>query len=481
MNRKLLALLGALLLGLAPASGFAGVAPKPHPRDPLDHGVESLDLAAERIGQQCSRHAQRWNRAILPFCLAVAIGIAAWRVARGYPSGKSAANVALYLLLALLLSLKAPEALLHPTKGLLPRAARLAALHLARLSPEGAHGMNARQWWRSWLGSLENPGTCKLSPTYAREKVLGFPEGGSTAHRFLVNQAREALVGTVGQDVLPGRKLENALDSLLLLAERKFLKLLLLLCLILLGIGFFLFSLLHLLFCGGSTLLWELLLAVTLVALPLLLVGTPPRFLRLWLQLFLLASLSPVIWHLLAATSYLGLTTIFASIFGERGLFGELRETGAEMLKGWISKKSLLLAFWSLAPEMPRMIFLGLYERMAGLVGFCTVAVAVCSTLFLGAVLPMVGLWWAIRRKGRWADSLIAGWTDLHREIALAATALGACFAAWVARLENERLTPAVAADAPVAASPTVLSRPHSPPRQRAQADGGEGEAKSLS
>ncbi|MDD2676218.1 MAG: hypothetical protein PHP75_01930, partial [Methylacidiphilaceae bacterium] len=440
MNRKSIALLGALLLGLAPVSGFAALAPKSG-TNPLDRGVERLDAAAERIGQECTRRARRWNHAILPVCLAIAIGLAAWRVMRGYPTGTSVANVALYLLLALLLFLKAPERLFHPAKGFLPQAARFAGLRLARLSPEGARGTNVRQWWRSWLGTLKNPETCKLSPTYAREKILGFPEGGSTAHRFLVDQARQALISTVRQDILPGKKLENALYGLLLMAERKFLRLLLFLCLLLLGIGFSLFSLLHLLCCGGSNLLWELLLPLVLAALPVLLLGPPPRYLRLWLQLFLLASLCPILWHLLAATSYLGLTTLFASVFGERGLFGELRESGTEMLKGLISKNSLLLAFWSLAPEMPRTIFQGLYEMMAGLIGFCTVAVAVCSTLFLGAVLPMVGLGWAIRRRQRWADSLIAGWNDLHREIALAATALGACLAAWSAHPEGEGLS----------------------------------------
>ncbi len=443
MNNSLAALLGIILLWISTASSFAEVPSRSHRGDPLDRGIENLTLHAEEAGRWLYRGARKWNRAITPACLALAIGIAAWRVIRRRSNGGTAAQILLYLLLSLLLSFRAPEIFFHPSKGLLPQAARLTALRLARLSPERAQGTNLRQWWRGWLGSLDDPSACKLSPVYAQERVLGFPEGGSQARRFLLDQARQALIATTKQDLLPGKKLDHAINALLLLAERKLLRLLLVLCLVLLGVSFFLFSLLHLLFCGGSALLWELIMATALVALPLLLVTSPPRCERAWLRLFLAASLVPIAWHLLSAVSYLGLTTLFASVLGERGLLGELRETGGELLKGMISKRSLLLSFWSLTPELPRTILLGLYELMAGLISFSTVAVAVCSTVFLGAILPLAGAWWSWRRTGAMADSLIAGWRDLRREIALAATALGSFLAAQLARLDAEE--PAIA------------------------------------
>ncbi|MGD9897423.1 MAG: hypothetical protein AB7T14_10165, partial [Candidatus Methylacidiphilaceae bacterium] len=193
------------------------------------------------------------------------------------------------------------------------------------------------------------------------------------------------------------------------------------------------------------------------------------------------ASVSPIVWHLLTATSYLGLTAIFASVFAERGLFGELRETGTEMLRGLISKKSLLFAFWSLMPEMPRMIFCGLYEMMASLVAFCSVAFAVCSTLFLGAVLPALGSWWAMRRQRRLAESLIAGWTDLHREIALAAAAIGASIATYASRLEGELLTPAAATNSLTTKSPALSSSSHPLPKRHGKGGSTDGEPRSLS
>lgn len=481
MNSKSTALLVAILLWTSAGSGFADVSPRPHGGDPLNRGVETLSLHAGRAGLWLRRRAQKWNRAITPVCFMLAIGIAAWRIVRGLPNGETAAHFTLHLLLSLLLFFRAPEIFFHPYTGLLPHTARLAGLRLARLSPEGAQGTNVRQWWKSWLRGQENPAGCKLSPTYARERVLGFPEGGSTAHRFLIDQARRTLVSTLRQDVLPGERLENAFHALLLLSERKFLRALLVLCLILLGIGFSLLSLLQLLFCGGSTFLWELTMATALVALPLVLLGPPPRYLRAWLQLFLLASLSSILWQLFAAVSYLGLTTLFASVFGERGLFGELRGTGGEMLKDLISKRSLLLSFWSLTPELPRTILLGLYEMMAGLIGFCTVAAAVCSLLFLGAVLPLVGVCWALGRQRQVVDSLAAGWSDLHREIAFAATALGNCLAAWASRLDNEEPTPAVHADAPVAGLSTDCSDPSSSASPHGNASSGAGGKESLS
>ncbi|VVM05475.1 hypothetical protein MAMC_00607 [Methylacidimicrobium cyclopophantes] len=451
MKHKFVAFIGAMLLWVSSVSGFAAVSPKEHAGDPLDRGVESLNLAADRVGRWFYCRARQWNHEITPFCLAIAIGIAAWRIARKQSIAESAANVALYLLLSLLLFLKAPETLFHPSKGLLSHAARITCVRIARLSPEGAQGTNIRQWWRNWLGPWNDPDKSKLSPIYARERVLGFPEGGSSARRFLVNQTRQALVAATHRDILPGKKLESAIYSLLLLSERKFLKLLLLLCLMLLGIGFFLFSALHLLSCGGSSLLWELTMAAGLVALPVLLLSPAPRILRIWLQIFFAASLLPILWHFVSATSYLALTTLYSSVFGEKGLFEELRETGAEMLKGLIGKKALLLTFWSLVPERPGSILLGLYEIVAELIGFCTVAVSVCSTLFLGALLPLMSLWWALRRKPEAADSLIAGWCRLHREIALVATALGSCLAAWSAGLDREGFIPAVAPDASMA------------------------------
>ncbi|QSR85033.1 hypothetical protein [Methylacidimicrobium sp. B4] len=443
MNNRLAALLGVTLLWISTASGFAEVSSRPQRGDPLDRGIENLTLHAEEAGRWLSRGARKWNRAITPACLALAIGIAAWRVLHGRSNGGTASQITLYLLLSLLLAFRAPEIFFHPSKGLLPKAARYTALHLARLSPERAQGTNLRQWWRGWIGNLDDPSACKLSPVYAQERVLGFPEGGSQARRFLVNQARHALIAMTKQDPLPGRKLDNAIHALLLLAERKLLRFLLVLCLVLLGVSFFLFSLLHLLCWGGSTFLWELIMATALMALPLILVTSPPRCGRFWLRLFLAASLLPIAWHLLAATSYLGLTTLFASVLGERGLLGELRETGGELLKGMISKRSLLFSFWSLTPELPRTILLGLYELMAGLISFCSVAVAVCSTVFLGAVLPLVGVGWLLRRTGAMADSLIAGWGELRREIALAATALESFLAAQLARLNAEE--PAIA------------------------------------
>lgn len=441
MNNRFTALLGAVLLWIT-ASGFAHAAPPARGGDTLDRGVDALNEHVEEAGRWLYAHAKRVNRAITPLCLALAIAIAGWRLLRGRSNGEGAANAALYLLLSALLILRAPEIFLHPAKGLLPNAAQLAANRLARLSPEGARGKNARQWWRHWLGSLDDPGGGKLSPTYAQERVLGFPEGGGRARRYLIDQARRALTASARQDLLPGKKLDNALNTLLLLAERKSLRLLLFLSLALLGIAFFLLSGLQLLFCGASTFLWELTMAAALVALPGILVGFPVRHGRTWLRLFLIASLVPILWSLLAALSYLGLTTLFASVLGERGLFSELRETGGEWLRGLASKRSLLLVFWSLTPELPRMIFLGLYEMMGGLIGYCTVAITVCSTLFLGAVLPLAGLWHVLRRSGSIADSLLAGWLDLHREIAIAATALGAFLAEKTRRLAAEEPAP---------------------------------------
>ncbi len=462
MNRKSIVLLGAFLLWIGTASGFAADSPRPHGGDPLDRGVETLNGYAAKAGHLLYRQALKWNHTITPFCLAAALAVAAWRIARKEPSGRPAANIALYLLLSLLLLLRAPEMLFHPAKGVLPNAARIVSHRLAGLSPEKAYGTNVRQWWKHWLGTQNDPIACKLSPVYARERVLDFPEGGSTAHRFLVDQMRQTLVSALHRDILPGKKLDNALGAFLLLSERKVLRLLLLLSLILLSIAFCLFSLLHLLFCGGSSLLWEITMAAALVALPLLLLGTPSRLLQIWLQFFLVASLGPILWHLLAAASYLGLTTLFAAIFGERGLFGELRETGGEMLKGMISRKSLLLSLWSLTPELPRTILLGFYEILAGLIGFCTVAITVCSTLVLGALLPLVGLGWAFFRRRQAAEALLAGWNDLHQEIARAATALGACLVAWASRLEDEGIAPAIVLEAPVADPAAAGLRPGS-------------------